>query len=60
MPGVHISGNVSIGEGSMIGTGAVILPNVNVGKWCRIGAGAVVTRDVPDGKTFVGVPAKEL
>lgn len=60
MPGVHISGNVTIGEGTMIGTGAVILPNVNIGKWCRVGAGAVVTRDVPDGKTFVGVPAKEL
>jgi sugar O-acyltransferase (sialic acid O-acetyltransferase NeuD family) len=59
MPGVHLSGNVSVGEGTFIGSGAVVLQNIKIGKWCRIGAGAVVTRDIPDGKTFFGVPAKE-
>jgi acetyltransferase EpsM len=59
MFGVHISGNVKVGEGTLIGTGAVILPNITIGKWCKIGAGAVVTRNVPDGKIYVGVPANE-
>ena len=38
MIGVHISGNVKIGEGTLIGSGAVVLPNITVGKWCKIGA----------------------
>ncbi len=60
MPGVHISGNVQIGEGTFIGTGAVILPNIKIGKWCKIGAGAVVTKNIEDNKTVVGIPAREL
>jgi sugar O-acyltransferase (sialic acid O-acetyltransferase NeuD family) len=60
MFGVRISGNVKIGKGTFIGSGAVILPNVTIGKWCKIGAGAVVTKDIPDGKTYIGVPAKEM
>jgi acetyltransferase EpsM len=56
---VKISGNVTIGEGTYIGSGAIILPNLKIGKWCKIGAGSVVTKDVPDGATFLGIPAKE-
>jgi acetyltransferase EpsM len=36
---VKISGNVTIGEGTLIGSGAIILPNLKIGKWCKIGAG---------------------
>lgn len=62
-PGVHVSGNVHIGERAFIGTGAVINNGqpgkpIRIGKDCVIGAGAVVTKDVPDGCTAVGVPAK--
>lgn len=60
MFGVKISGNVTIGEGTYIGSGAIILPNIRIGKWCTIGAGAVVTKDVPDGKTYVGIPATDI
>ena len=58
MPGVHLSGNVSIGEGTLIGTGARILQNLEIGSWSKVGAGAVVIEDVPDQSTVVGVPAK--
>ncbi len=58
MYNVSISGNVRIGEGSLIGSGAVVLPNVNIGKWCKIGAGAVITKDIPDNSVVVGVPGK--
>ncbi len=49
---------VVIGEGSFIGTRAVILPNVRIGKCCVVGAGSVVTRDLPDYAVATGSPAK--
>lgn len=59
-PGVVISGNVEIGEGTHIGTGARIIQSVVIGSNCVIAAGAVVTKNVADGKTVMGVPAKEV
>lgn len=58
MPSVNISGNVKIGEGTLIGSGAIILPNITIGKWCKIGAGAVVTKNIPDFSTIIGVPGR--
>lgn len=55
---VNISGNVKIGEGTLIGSGAIVLPNITIGKWCKIGAGAVVTKNIPDHCTVVGVPGR--
>jgi acetyltransferase-like isoleucine patch superfamily enzyme len=47
---------VRIGEGTWIGTQAVVL--ADVGQYCVIGAGAVVTRPIPDHAIAVGVPAR--
>ena len=47
---------VRIGEGTWVGTHAVIL--ADVGSFCVIGAGAVVTRPIPDSSIAVGVPAR--
>lgn len=49
-----------IGEGSLIGMGAVILNRSIIGKNCLIGAGALVTEDmiIPDNSLVVGLPAK--
>jgi acetyltransferase-like isoleucine patch superfamily enzyme len=47
---------VTVGAGSWIGAGAVIL--ADIGRNCVIGAGAVVTADVPDDSVAVGVPAR--
>lgn len=57
-PRVCINGRVTIGDGSYIGTGAIVLPGITIGKNAIIGAGAVVVKDVPDGTTVVGMPAK--
>jgi sugar O-acyltransferase (sialic acid O-acetyltransferase NeuD family) len=57
-PGVHVSGNVTLGSGSNIGTGAAIIQGVTIGAGSVIGAGAVVTEDVPPDVVAVGVPAR--
>lgn len=59
-PGVHLGGDVAIGEGSLVGIGATVLPQRQVGAWSTIGAGAVVVNDVGDGVTAVGNPARIL
>jgi acetyltransferase-like isoleucine patch superfamily enzyme len=47
---------VRIGEGSWIGSNAVVM--ADVGKNTVVGAGAVVTRPLPDGVLAAGVPAR--
>ena len=47
-----------IGNGVLIGAGAIILGNIRVGECARVGAGSVVVKDVPPRVTVVGVPAK--
>lgn len=57
-PRATLCGNVTVGEGTLIGAGAVVLPGVTLGKWAIVGAGAVVSADVPDYAVVVGVPAR--
>ena len=59
-PGVHLGGDVTIGEGTLIGIGAVVMPQRRVGAWCTVGAGAVVTRDLPDQVVAIGAPARVI
>ena len=59
-PRVNCNGNVTIGDGAYIGTGAILKQGVSVGEGATIGMGAVVTKDVPAGETWVGNPAKAL
>jgi serine O-acetyltransferase len=47
-----------IGNGVLIGAGAIILGNIKVGDCARVGAGSVVVKDVPPRVTVVGVPAR--
>ena len=50
----------TIGEGSLIGIGAVVLNGARIGKGCLVGAGSLVTegREFPDGSMILGSPAK--
>lgn len=59
-PNAVILGNVKISKSCYIGANSTILPGINIGNNVIIGAGTVVTKDVPDGKTMVGNPAREL
>ena len=50
----------TIGDGSLIGIGAVILNKARIGKGCLVGAGSLVTegKEFPDGSMIMGSPAK--
>ncbi|MGB0203839.1 MAG: gamma carbonic anhydrase family protein [Neptuniibacter sp.] len=49
-----------VGDGSLIGIGAVVLNGVKIGKGCLIGANALVPEgmEIPDFSLVVGSPAK--
>jgi carbonic anhydrase/acetyltransferase-like protein (isoleucine patch superfamily) len=52
----------TIGDGSLIGIGAVVLNGAKIGKGCLVGAGALVTegKEFPDGSMILGSPAKAV
>jgi carbonic anhydrase/acetyltransferase-like protein (isoleucine patch superfamily) len=52
----------TIGDGTLIGIGAVVLNNARIGRNCIVGAGALVTegKEFPDGTMILGSPAKAV
>jgi carbonic anhydrase/acetyltransferase-like protein (isoleucine patch superfamily) len=50
----------TIGDGSLIGMGAVVLNGARIGSGCLVAGGAVVLEgsEIPDGTLVAGVPAK--
>ncbi len=50
---------VTIEDGAIIGSRAVIKAGVTIGKNSVVAMGAVVTKDVPPNTVVIGVPAKE-
>lgn len=60
MPTVNISGEVNIGKGVYVGTGAKIINRLSIGDGTIVGSGAVVAKSLPAECTAVGVPAKAI
>ena len=60
MPSVDISGNVTVGEETLIGVGSVILQGKKIGAHSVVGMGSVVTAGVPDNCTVLGNPARKF
>jgi carbonic anhydrase/acetyltransferase-like protein (isoleucine patch superfamily) len=50
----------TVGDGSLIGIGAIVLNGAKIGKHCLVGAGSLVTegKEFPDGSMIMGSPAK--
>src|SRR5579872_2940015 len=50
----------TIGDGALIGIGAVVLNGAKIGRNCLVGAGALITegKEFPDGTMILGAPAK--
>ena len=59
-PSVNISGFVTVGEETEIGTGTQIIQGIKIGRESIIGAGAVVIKELPEKCTAVGSPAKVI
>jgi len=53
-----VSGDVTIGDHTVIGTMSMIGCGVSIGERCVIAAHSYVNRDIPDGSIAAGVPAK--
>ena len=51
---------VSVGDGSWLGHGTVVLPGATVGRHVVVGANSVVTGDLPDNCVAAGVPARVI
>lgn len=51
---------VSIGDGSWLGAGVVVLPGAQIGKHVAVGANSVVTGHLPDYCVAVGSPARVI
>jgi carbonic anhydrase/acetyltransferase-like protein (isoleucine patch superfamily) len=52
----------TVGDGTLIGIGAIVLNGAKIGKNCIVGAGALVTenKEFPDGSMIMGSPAKVM
>lgn len=50
----------SVGDGSLIGMGAMVLNGARIGKGCLIGAKALITegKEIPDNSMVLGAPGK--
>ena len=58
--GVKVAGSARIGDYGYIAPGGIIRDGVKIGNNVTVGMGSVVTKDIPDGDTWVGVPAKRM
>ncbi len=59
-PGVNVSGKVTIGRRSEIGTGTKIIQDKRISSGVIIGAGSIVIHDISENCTAVGCPARPI
>jgi sugar O-acyltransferase (sialic acid O-acetyltransferase NeuD family) len=58
--GVTLGGGVHIGAAAYLGMSSSVREGLRIGAGAVLGMGAVAVRDVPDGETWLGVPARPL
>lgn len=58
--GVVLGGNVHVGAAAYLGMNASVRQDLNIGRAATVGMGSVVLHDVPDARTWAGVPAVDL
>ncbi len=57
-PGVHIAGQVKIGDYTWLGIGSTVIQKCSIKENVMVGAGAVVIRDIPSSVTVLGIPGR--
>lgn len=58
--GVSLGGGVRVGRAAYLGLNSSVRERTSVGDYATIGMGAAVLSNVPDGETWVGVPAHQI
>jgi sugar O-acyltransferase (sialic acid O-acetyltransferase NeuD family) len=58
--GVQLGGAVHVRPEAYLGMSASVRPGVTVGAASTLGMGSALLTDLPDGETWVGVPARHL
>ncbi len=58
--GASLGGGVRIGRAAYLGMNSSIRERTSVGAYATVGMGAAVLSNVPDGETWVGVPAHAI
>lgn len=58
--GVALGGSVVVGRAAYLGMNSSVRQRTRVGARAVIGMGAAVVSDVPEGQTWVGVPARRM
>lgn len=59
-PGCTLSGCVSVGDETHIGTASCVIQGISIGGKTLIGAGSVVVKDIPSNTKAYGNPAKVI
>lgn len=59
-PGVVLSGTVTVGMCTHLGTGTKVKNNINITSNTIVGVGGVVVKDITEEGTYVGVPVKHM
>lgn len=59
-PSVNVSGNVTIGNCSELGTGTQIIQGKKITDNVIVGAGGVVVKDINESGTYVGSPVRRI
>jgi sugar O-acyltransferase (sialic acid O-acetyltransferase NeuD family) len=59
-PGVHLAGNVSVGENAWLGIGTSVIEGIKLAKNIQVAAGAVVIKADQANSLYMGIPAKVI
>lgn len=57
-PGVKLAGTVSIGTGTWLGIGSIVINNISIIERSLIGAGSLVIEDINTPGTYMGSPVR--
>lgn len=55
-----VSGDILVGEYSILGAQCVVLPGAKIGKYCSIGVGCVISGQLPDSCRYVSMGVKSV
>ncbi len=54
-----LGGSATIGDGTQVGGAVAIAEHVRIGNGVKTGGESGIMRDIPDGKTYLGLPATD-